>query len=96
MSFSKVRDINGQVIAPDGSVKEYDKKAIIDVIADQDDVYNEGRVKLIDASRDVDAGYVFGYSIVTEDKPLFYQDNRAFQGRLPVIVSRYALDLPNN
>lgn len=96
MSFSKVRDINGWVIAPDGSVKEYDKKAIIDVIADQDDVYNEGRVKLIDASRDVDAGYVFGYSIVTEDKPLFYQDNRAFQGRLPVIVSRYALDLPNN
>jgi hypothetical protein len=71
MSFSRVRDINAWVIRPDGTIKEYDKKSVLDVIADQDDVYNEGRVKIIDASGDVDAGYVFGYSIVTEDKPLF-------------------------
>lgn len=95
MSFSKVRDINAWVIRPDGSVKEYDKKSVLDVIADQDDVYNEGRVKIIDASGDVDTGFVFGYTVVTEDKPLFYQDNRAFQGRLPVLVSRYALNLPS-
>jgi hypothetical protein len=94
MSFSRVRDINAWVIRPDGTIKEYDKKSVLDVIADQDDVYNEGRVKIIDASGDVDAGYVFGYRIVTEDKPLFYQDNRAFQGRLPVMISRYTLNLP--
>ena len=49
MSFSKVRDINTWVIRPDGAVKEYDKKSVLDIIADQDDVYNEGRIKLIEA-----------------------------------------------
>ncbi len=94
-SFSKVRDINGWVIRPDGSVKEYDKKSVLDVIADQDDVYNEGRVKIINASDDVDGGFIFGYTVVTEDKPLFYQDNWSFQGRLPVMMSRFALNLPS-
>lgn len=94
MSFNKVREINGWLIRPDGSVKEYDKKSVVDVIADQDDVYNEGRVKYIDASGDVDAGFIFAYTTVTEDKPLFYQDNWSFQGRLPVMMSRYTLNLP--
>lgn len=94
-SFSKVRDISGWMIRPDGSVKEYDKKSVVDVIADSDDVYNEGRVKYIDATGDADTGFVFGYTVVTEDKPLFYQDNWEFQGRLPVMMSRYGLNLPS-
>ena len=93
-SFSKVRDMNGWIIRPDGSTKEYGKKSILDIIADQDDVYNEGRIKVIDASDDVDAGFIFGYTVVTEDTPLFYQDNWSFQGRLPTMLSRYTLNLP--
>ena len=95
VSFNKVRDINAWMIRPDGSVKEFDKKTVLDIIADRDDVYNEGRLKIIDASGDADVGYVFGYSVTTEDKPLFYQDNRSFQNRLPVMYSRYALNLPS-
>ena len=94
MSFSKVRDINGWVIRPDGTVKEFDKKTVLDVISDQDDVYNEGRIKIIDASDTVDVNFVFGYTVVTEDRPLFYQDIWSFQGRLPVMSSRYTLNLP--
>ena len=94
VSSGKVRDIEGWLLRPDGSVKVYDKKTILDVIADPDDVYNEGRLKIIDASREVEAGYVFGYTVVSEDAPLFYQDNWSFQGRLPTIVSRYSLNLP--
>lgn len=94
-SFSKVHDFNAWIIRPDGTVKSYDKKTIIDLIYDKDDVYNEGHVKMIDASDDVDAGYVFGYSVTTDDKPLFYQDNFGFQQRLPVLLARYNLTLPN-
>ena len=94
VSSGKVRDIEGWLLRPDVSVKVYDKKTILDVIADPDDVYNEGRLKIIDASREVEAGYVFGYTVVSEDAPLFYQDNWSFQGRLPTIVSRYSLNLP--
>ena len=57
--------------------------------------YNEGRIKIIDASDDVDTGYIFGYTVVSEDQPLFYQDNWSFQERLPTLLSRYSLSLPS-
>ncbi len=95
-SFGKIRDINAWLIRRDGSVKEYDKKSVIDRISDTDDVYNEGRIKIIDASDDADVGYVFGYSIVSEDRPLFFQDEWAFQDDLPTLFSRYTLNLPPN
>jgi hypothetical protein len=94
VSSGKVRDINAWMIRLDGSVKHYDKKFIVDMISDPDDVYNEGRVKFIDGSDDVDIGYIFGYTIVSEDTPLFYQDQWMFQGRLPELNSRYSLNLP--
>ncbi len=94
VSAGKVRDIDAWVIRPGGSVKEYGDKAVIDVVSDPDDVYNEGRIKVIDASDDVDTGYIFGYTIVAEESALFYQDTWAFQDRLPTLVSRYSLNLP--
>jgi hypothetical protein len=94
VSSGKVREIEAWLIRPDGSVKNYDKKTILDVIADQDDVYNEGRLKVIDAREDADAGAVFGYTIVSEDRPLWFQEKWFSQLDLPVLVSRYTLTLP--
>ena len=94
VSAGKVRSIEAWIIRPDGSVKSFEKNSIVDIIADPDDVYNEGRLKVIDASGDVDTGHVFGYSVVSEDVPLFYQDKWRFQDRLPTLVSRYSLNLP--
>lgn len=94
MDFSKVSEINAWLIRSDGSVKEYEKKDVLDLISDQDDVYNEGRIKIIDASDDADVNAVFGYTVTTENRPLFYQDIHPFQDRLPVILSRYKLNLP--
>ncbi len=96
VSAGKVRDMEAWVVYQNGSNKDYGKKETLDVIADQDDVYNEGRVKVIDASNDVNVGDVFGYTIETENPPLFYQDIWQFQGRLPTVNSRYVLNLPNN
>jgi hypothetical protein len=94
-SSSSIREFKAWIIRPDGTVKEYDKKLVLDLIADPDDVYNEGRMKIIDASDDVNPGYVFGYSVVTEEAPLFFHDQWMFQARLPVLVSRYSLTLPS-
>lgn len=93
--FSQVKDMEAWLITPGGSVKEYGKKDIIDRISDPDDVYDEGRIKIIDAASDSDVGYVFGYTATTEDKPLFFQDNWAFQDDLPTLVSRYTLTVPS-
>ncbi len=93
-SSSKVKEIKGWLIRPDGTVKKYDKDNVLDLISDPDDVYNETRFKLIDASDDADAGYIFGYQVVKEERPLFNQDIWGFQGRLPTLVSKYTLTLP--
>ena len=95
VSSGRIRDMDGWMIRPDGSTKEYNKKTIIDRISDTDDVYNEGRVKIIDASDDVDINAVFGYTVVSEEPPLFYQDIWRSQDRLPTLLSRYTLNLPN-
>jgi hypothetical protein len=93
-SAGKVREIGAWLVRPDGTTKTYDKKSILDIIADPDDVYNEGRLKIIDGSRDAEPGYVFGYTVVSEEMPLFYQDNWIFQDKLPTMASRYTLNLP--
>jgi len=83
------------LIGPGGAVTSYGKKSIIDRISDPDDIYDEGRLKIIDASRDADVGAVFGYTTTTEDRPLFYQDRWSFQEDLPTLFSKFTLSLPN-
>ncbi|MEZ5344922.1 MAG: DUF3857 domain-containing protein [Pyrinomonadaceae bacterium] len=94
VSSGKVRDINAWMINPDKSVKEYGKKYVIDQIADNDDVYNEGRIKVIDGSGDAQIGSIFGYEITTEEEPLYYQEKWFAQDDLPALVSTYSLSLP--
>src|SRR5688572_3676552 len=93
--FSQVRDMEAWLIAPNGTVRSFGKKETIDRISDTDDIYDEGRLKIIDATSESDVGYVFGYTVTTEDRPLFYQANWIFQNDLPTLVSRYSLTLPS-
>lgn len=95
VSSGKVREIEGWLIRPDGTVKNYDKKSILDIISDPDDIYNEYRLKVIDGTDDADAGAIFGYTVVSEDRPLYFQEKWIAQDNLPAIVSRYTLNLPS-
>lgn len=90
----KVREMHAWLIRPSGQVKKYGKDEIVDAIEDPNDIYNESRFKLIDASKDADTGAVFGYHVVTEEKSIFLQDTWVFQDRLPSIASRYTIKLP--
>lgn len=91
----KVREMRAWLIRPSGPVKRYGKDEIIDVIEDPDDIYNESRVKVIDASKDAEAGAVFGFQTTTEEHSVFSQDIFSFQyNRLPTLASRYSLALP--
>jgi len=90
----KVRELHGWLIKVSGQVRKYGKDDIIDAVEDPNDVYNESRFKMIDASKEADAGAVFGYQAVTEERSIFSQNIWAFQNRLPSIASRYVLTLP--
>jgi hypothetical protein len=93
-SSSKVKDLKAWLVRPDGSIKFYGKDMILDHVSDPDDIYDENRIKTIDATDDADVGMIFGYEAVTEERPLFTQDRFGFQWRLPTLFSRYTLNLP--
>lgn len=90
-----VRELTAWLIRPNGFVKKYGKDSTVDAISDPNDIYDEYRVRSIDAAQDADAGVVFGYRSVSEERPLFNQDVWNFQNRLPTVFSRYSLTLPN-
>ena len=93
-SGGKVNEIRAWLIRPDGSVRKYGKDDIVDRIADGDNLYDESRLKLIDATRDAEVGAVFGFQTTTERRPWFPQAEWAFQGDLPSLASRFTLTLP--
>jgi hypothetical protein len=84
----KVREMHAWLIKPSGQVRKYGKDDIIDAVEDPNDVYNESRFKMIDASKEADAGTVFGYQAITEERSIFSQGMWTFQNRLPSIASR--------
>jgi hypothetical protein len=81
VSSGKVREIKGWIIRPDGTVKSYGKDEVLDQIADPDDIYNEYRLKIIDASGEADAGTIFGYQVTSEEAPLFRPGSMVVSGR---------------
>ena len=91
----KIREMNAWLIRPNGFVKKYGKDQTTDRISDPNDIYDEYRVKHIDASNDADTGVVFGYQSTSEERPLFNQDLWRFQTNLPTLQSRYSLTLPS-
>ena len=90
----KVKELNAWLIRLNGTVNHYGEDETADVAAALNDVYNEYRMKVISARDDADAGMIFGYTVITEDRSVFSQDDWAFQSFSPVISSRYTLILP--
>ena len=90
----KVKEFHAWLIRDNGTVKKYGKDDVLDFAGDENDVYNEYRVKQISGRDDADAGTVFGYTYTTEDKSVFSQSDWAFQSSIPVISSRCTVVLP--
>ncbi|MCI0486576.1 MAG: DUF3857 domain-containing protein [Blastocatellia bacterium] len=90
----KVRDMRAWLIRPSGQVKQYGKKEVLDLAAAPDDVFNDVRMKVIDAEDDVEPGAIFGCEWTSEDRSVFTQFDWNFQERLPVLLSRFTLSLP--
>src|SRR5436190_7673794 len=90
----KVKEMKAWLIRSSGQIKKYGKDEVLDAVEDPNDVYNESRLKLIDGSKEADAGSVFGYQTVTEERTVCPQGIWSFQNRLPALLSRYSLTLP--
>jgi len=91
----KINEMHAWLIRPNGIVKKYGKDETADRILDPNDIYNEFRLREIDATNDAEVGAVFGYEATSEERPLFNQDIWRFQDHLPTLQSRYSLTLPS-
>jgi hypothetical protein len=91
---ARVKDFKAWLVRPEGQIKHYGKDDVIDRAGDDNDVYNEFRMKTISATNEADVGAVFAYSFAREDRSVFSQTIWRFQGQLPVVSSRYNLTLP--
>jgi uncharacterized protein DUF3857/transglutaminase superfamily protein len=90
----KVKSLRAWLIYPSGKTKKYGKQEIMDAALVESDVYNESRTRAVIGRDDADPGAVFGYESVQEDRSIFTQFSFAFQNELPVLTSRFTLQLP--
>ena len=90
----KVKEMRAWLIRPSGEIRSYGKKEIVDAAMVNNDVYNEVREKIISAADEADAGCVFGYEVITEDREVFSQFVWFFQSFNPVLMSRITVALP--
>jgi len=90
----KIKEMRAWLIRPTGEVKAYGKKETVDLAEVDNDVYNDSRQKVISATDDADAGCVFGYEIITEEREVFSQFIWFFQSLNPVVMSRLTVSLP--
>jgi hypothetical protein len=77
-----------------GAVREYADRDVADLAMVNNDLYNEARVKRINAIGDAQPGSVFGYESQTEDRAIFTQFEYAFQYGLPTQLSRFSITVP--
>src|SRR5690606_15764085 len=87
----KVKDMDGWLIARTGKVTHYGKKEVIDIALSTNDLYNEARRRVIDASDDAVEGDVFGYEAVIQERSVFSQFQFVFQNNLPAVSSTFRL-----
>ena len=89
----KVRGLNAWLLRPSLPLKKYD--TAVDIAAVNNDIYNEVRAKVISATEDSDAGSIFAYEAVTEERSVFTQFDWPFQDELPALISRVVLTVPS-
>jgi Domain of Unknown Function with PDB structure (DUF3857)/Transglutaminase-like superfamily len=89
-----VKEMRAWLIRPSGEVRAYGKKEIIDRARVDNDVYNEAREKIISAKDEADAGCVFGYEVITEERKVYSQFVWFFQDFNPALMSRVTVALP--
>jgi hypothetical protein len=89
----RIRDFEGWMIPPAGKPSTLAKNRILDVALSRDYTYDEARAKVLEFGA-APPGSVLAWEITEEEKTVFTQDEFWFQGREPVLTSRFTLTLP--
>ena len=93
---NRVKSVQAWLIRPSGEVVPYARKTFIDVASYENaqELYGEARRMYVFADDEVEAGSVFAYEAVIEEKSIMSQEIWGFQGSLPVECSALTVNLP--
>jgi transglutaminase-like putative cysteine protease len=91
----RVVSAKGWIIRASGAVQDIDKRGVVDLALTGNDVYNEARLRLVDAG-DPEPGMIFGAEIISEGRSVFTQIEWRLQERWPVKLARRALTIPSD
>ncbi len=91
----KVKEIKAWMIRPSGQIVKYGKDQIMDLAANDNDVYNEARIRLISGKDEAEPGSVFGYEVIVESTDIFSQFAWGFGDEHPVVASSISVTVPN-
>jgi hypothetical protein len=89
----RIRDFQGWLISASGKSVPYARNRIIDQALSTQNTYDEAREKVLECGI-AEAGSVFAWEVVEEEKTVFTQYSYGFQGQSPVLDSRFTLTLP--
>jgi hypothetical protein len=89
-----VSDLRVFLVDPGGLVRVLGKKDVIDAALDPDDLYDESRIALLSARREVGPGSLVASEWTRRDSYAFPQHLVDLQDRLPVVKARCSLVLP--
>lgn len=91
----RIRDFHGWMLLPSGAEVELAKNRVADVaFTDGGTVYEEIRVKVLQADANAPPGSVFAYEVTDAEDSIFTTFEHDFQESDPVLVSRFILLLP--
>jgi transglutaminase-like putative cysteine protease len=93
-SSGRVRSMRGWLIPASGASRDLGNDRIGDVALVDNDVYNEVRARVFDASDVVTDDSVVGIEVESEERLLYAQIEWAFDRRWPTLAARRALALP--
>lgn len=79
---------------PGGAVRVMRKKDVVDAAVDPDDLYDESRIAILSARREVVPGSIFASEWTRKDSNAFPQVFVVLQDRLPVLKVRCTVVLP--
>jgi hypothetical protein len=81
-------------IRPDGTLREFDRTWVVDVAVSPYAEFNDSRSVVL-RLKDVGVGSVVVVEYEVDRHDAFLQEVWAFQGRFPVALSRFVLDVPD-
>lgn len=90
----KISNFRAWLLPPSGPPVPFGKDKVADIALSQEFTYDEGRAKVVSTGANLAPGTVFIYEVTEEEKSVFVQYRYSFQGRLPVLLSRFSLTVP--